>query len=176
MAKTYRVIPALTAQEQERFWNKVDKTPGQGPNKDCWIWIAGKRKHGYGVYRVREVIMFAHRVACFLACEQFDNTLAVCHSCDNRLCCNPVHLWQGTHKDNSQDMASKGRHWMKQHPEQIRRGDTHGYTKIPDAEISKIRAECASARGIRREIAARYGVSKGCIDAIVQRRTRKHIP
>lgn len=35
--------------------------------------------------------------------------LVICHCCDYPLCCNPLHLWEGTSKENFQDMFRKNR-------------------------------------------------------------------
>ena len=41
--------------------------------------------------------------------EQVSDDLEVCHTCDNPPCCNPTHLWKGTHQANMQDAREKGR-------------------------------------------------------------------
>lgn len=34
-----------------------------------------------------------------------------CHKCDNKNCIEPEHLFEGTHRDNTNDAIRKGRFW-----------------------------------------------------------------
>ena len=91
---------------EERFWQKVDK----GADDVCWVWKGWRYPSGYGHFQIGVLKKeTAHRMAYKLSYPDFDPNLDVCHRCDNPPCCNPKHLWQGTHKENMADMRAKGR-------------------------------------------------------------------
>lgn len=77
----------------------------------CWEWTGFKSWLGYGETAILGKPWRVHRLAyrCFKG--EFDRVLDVCHSCDNRACFNPDHLWLGTHKQNMDDHVAKGRHY-----------------------------------------------------------------
>ena len=96
---------------EQRFWSKVNKTPGQGPQGECWIWTAYCNKDGYGQLGFGSLVTSAHRVSYELVHGPIGNTYTDCilHRCDNPPCVNPDHLFIGTRIDNVADMNSKGR-------------------------------------------------------------------
>lgn len=89
---------------EERFWKKVEI----GNEDECWNWVGAIDTPKYGAFKYNGKKVNSHRMAWFLTYGEFPELL-VLHSCDNRKCCNPKHLFLGTHKDNVQDMISKNR-------------------------------------------------------------------
>ena len=138
------------------FWEHVAITDG------CWEW-QGMRAHGYGMLRRRQIskgMLLAHRVAWILRNGVIPDGLFVCHSCDNRACVRPDHLWLGTQADNLRDMVEKGRSLTgdrapaRVHPERYR-----GTGRVSAEAVREIRRRhAAGEKGT--DLAREYGISK----------------
>lgn len=98
-----------------RFWVKMRQCAhGDLCPLCCWEWTASCNKAGYGYFSVKEgdkwVTRLAHRVAWELVNAQpVPDGLQINHHCDNPPCCNPWHLYAGTHATNSLDAQQRGR-------------------------------------------------------------------
>lgn len=69
-----------------------------------------KSSNGKHVYvSINGKIVAAHRYAWEQANGPIPESMFVCHRCDNPPCINVDHLFLGTPKDNTRDMALKGR-------------------------------------------------------------------
>jgi hypothetical protein len=88
-----------SAQIEARFWTKVMKT------SDCWPWVAGIHRSGYGIFRVHDKQVYAHRYSYELHKGPIPAGLVLdhlCHgwasecvsgdSCLHRRCVRPEHL------------------------------------------------------------------------------------
>lgn len=92
----------------EYFCRKVDiRHPSE-----CWNWKASCGSPGYGnwYYSIFDLPRSgtAHRRAYMLFNGFVDSTVVICHTCNNRRCCNPNHLYAGTHTTNAQDRKAHG--------------------------------------------------------------------
>lgn len=139
-----------------RFWKKVQKR-----NKGCWKWTGNRFQSGYGVIQVNKKLLVATRVMWIVTHGELTDDLCVLHSCDNRGCVNPEHLFLGTKGDNAKDCVSKDRH---------SRGERNGISKLTDEQVLMIRS--ASYRRRTRDIydmAEQLGVSYSCVWNVLNR-------
>ena len=126
----------------------------------CWFWIGGKDSDGYGLRDVDGKVKGAHRVSYEYFRGDIPEGMCVLHACDVPACVNPAHLFVGTHQDNMDDMAAKGRAAI---------GEKNGYAKLTKDDVLKIRAASAGGES-QRSIANRFSVCQPHISLIVRRK------
>jgi hypothetical protein len=146
------------------FWDKVKI----GQPDECWEWQKFRQPRGYGIVRMDGKCQLAHRVAWTLTKGEIPKDMLACHHCDNPSCCNPNHLFLGTHLDNATDKERKGRGNQP-------KGERSGNHKLTDKQVFEIRR--LRAQGWKSvQLAKRFGVVHQLICAICLGRSWKHLP
>lgn len=149
----YRMWDTLSA----RFDRLVAKQP-----KGCWIWTGDINHNGYGRLQYNYERKMAHRVSLELHLgHALPADQMVCHKCDNPRCVNPEHLFVGDQTDNMGDCAAKMRHAY---------GEQVPNATLRAKDVKEMRRLYASGKCTQQELADRYGVSRGHVGLIVQRK------
>jgi hypothetical protein len=164
-------IESLRRSFPERFWSHVDV---RGPD-ECWPWLLNKTRTSYGLLSAggrvgRKRSFSAHRAAYMLAHGGVPDELNVCHSCDNPPCCNPAHLWLGTHEQNMADSRVKGRMAATR-----ARGEANGFSKLTAEKVREMRRRYAEGSVTQAQLARDYGISPANVSLVVNRLRWKEV-
>lgn len=146
-----------------RFWSKVQKHEGD----NCWWWTGKRDRHGYGLLRVGPRAAGwerAHRVSWTIHNGPIPEGRHICHRCDQPGCVRPDHLYAGTAMDNVRDMVERKRHFCMTHPG-VHRGEGNPRARLTWPIVRIIREDLKTSIP-RKELARRYGVCLGTIEAI----------
>jgi len=137
------------------FWAKVDKSAGP---QGCWERSGFHDKDGYAKFNQTR----AHVYSLGLVLGRKPEGL-VLHLCDNPGCVNPLHLMEGTQKENRQQAAKRGR---------TSRGSTHHTSRLSEMQVREIREKTKIIHhGIYADLAREYGVRPSSIRQIVLRQS-----
>jgi hypothetical protein len=128
--------------------------------KACWVWLGAGKGNGYGNMTIGGIQVGAHRVAYQLFCGDVPDGMDVCHSCDNRSCVNPDHLFIGTRAENMADCRAKGR----------AEGGSRKHLK--EAEVQEIKRRLATGLSPRR-VSDDLDINYGTVTAIAAGRSYK---
>ena len=144
------------------FWAKV----ARGAPNDCWEWVKGKDRDGYGLTRINGKQFRAHRLAMTLSGVLVRRGDVVMHSCDNPSCCNPAHLSVGSQAENLADMNRKGRARGGSFA-----GERNNFARLVASDVRSIRTDGRKYA----DIADSNRISISTVAAIKNNRIWKHI-
>jgi len=152
----------ITESVLKRFFDSIFYSPC-----GCWLWM-GNSNFGYGLITVEKKNVRTHRLSYEIHKGDIGDGLMVCHSCDNRLCVNPDHLWLGTALDNNMDREAKGRN-------RYNIGCKNQASKLTEIQVVRIRELYMNTDITQRNLGTMFSVSQYAIRCIVNRRTWKHV-
>lgn len=161
--------------ERERFFEKVETS------ESCWKWRGSLAPNGYGQFFRAVGSRQAHRISWEYEHGEIPEGLHVCHTCDNRRCVRPSHLFLGTRSDNMKDMVIKNRHNTRPgcaamlKVRRVHHGVNNHECKLSE-EQAMIAKVCPRTRGSASRLAESFGVSLTVISDIRAGKRWSHLP
>lgn len=119
------------------------------------------QSNGYSRATVRRKTDYAHRHIYRLIKGEIPSGMDVCHSCDNRKCINPDHLFLGTRRENMQDAVKKGRQAKGARLPQTILGEQDRSRIVADARSGRPYKEIAREIGICRQHVGKIAIENG---------------
>lgn len=139
-----------------QFDSNYDKTEG------CWNWKGNVTSNGYGKFGSKSS---ASRLQYKYIYGEIPKNLQVCHTCDNRLCVNPAHLFLGTIGENMKDKNFKNRQ---------AKGSKIANSILSEAKVLEMRKMRIAGKKYQ-EIADHFGIDWYTVRSICKNRQWKHV-
>lgn len=163
LERSHRKFPTIL----DRVYDKVDKTPGLGPQGECWEWRGRINPvTGYGILCINGV---NHRVHRLVYTHHHNNGVTpprdmyVMHLCDNKPCVNPDHLKLGTNQENVRSAQENGL-----------RGKGEELLSLTPRQVVEMRNLHAAGTPIVKLI-GKFPISYSCARSIINGKSWKHL-
>lgn len=107
----------------QKLYDKIVARVRKDEATGCWVWTgpywrsrkSPGNRYGYTSLYFPETqkskTIGTHKAMWLALHGKPEKGMCVCHKCDNPLCCNPDHLWLGTHLENMADCRAKNRYY-----------------------------------------------------------------
>ena len=133
------------------------------PRSSCLL-LPVYKNHRYAYVKWKGKDLLAHRAMWVVMKGKIPKGLCVCHTCDTPACINIEHLFLGTHLENMRDRDAKGRRVAPV-------GLDHHQHKLTPTKVRAIR----KSKMRMAVLAKKYGVNRGTIHDVINRKTWVHI-
>lgn len=172
--------PRYRLSQSELLWRHVQVRSFE----ECWPWAARRNNNGYGQFVLQtphhpiKKVALAHRLVyeSFWRRELDGDCL---HRCNNRSCCNPLHLYDGDDWKNQSDSIRAGTHvtlredWRNQprdYGDRIKRAKA----KINPDLVRELRRRYAAGEP-QTALGREFGLTRHAVGFIVRRETWKDV-
>ena len=139
------------AEHTAYFWARAKRRKNA-----CWEWPI--KRMTYGLITRHGQMYGTHVYSWTITFGSVPKGVCVLHTCDNRRCINPEHLFLGSKGDNNRDTFSKKRHYF---------GTRHWKVKLDPISVRVIRKRYRRGES-QEKIGKDYGVSQAHISKVVR--------
>lgn len=131
-------------------------------SENCWNWTGTLNTGGYGKFKG----INASKVMWEYTFGKVIDGLQVLHTCDNRKCVNPKHLFLGTIAENMKDKVQKNRQ---------AKGSKIGASILTEEKVLEIRKKRLENTTYK-ELSEIFNISFYLVRSICKNRQWKHVP
>lgn len=138
-------------------------------NTGCWQVVSHKPNgSGYPCMSFKGKVNSCHRIVYtnLILKSELPTEIDVCHTCDNRKCVNPEHLFHADAQTNLDDMVNKGR---------SNRGELRAMAKLTEEDVVYIRQAFSCGYKNQRQLAEMFDISFQTISKVINNQIWKHI-
>lgn len=140
---------------------------------DCWLYQRINSATGYGNVHMagKGKGLAAHRCA-LLICRPQENSQRIyaCHTCPNKNCVNPAHLYWGTHQENMDDIKKDGTNGGHKN-----RGEKNYNAVMNEELVKEIWMDYYKTGASISSLGRKHGVAHSTIHHIFGRSTWRHV-
>lgn len=136
------------------------------PTDTCIRWPYGKNTYGYGMIQVGAKLKQATHVILAMSSRPVPKGFMACHTCRNRDCVNPNHLYIGSAKSNALDMVTDGT---------LLRGEDHPCAAINQKQALEIIQRYHAGGTSYKKLAKEYGITCSSVYKLIKGRSWKHL-
>jgi hypothetical protein len=154
-------VPFSVPEKDQKRFEKYLKRDGE-----CLLWTGGTGSTGYGQFKYKGKIIASHRFSWMMKHNiQVPEEISMSHTCDTPACCNPLHLFPSSHKENMHDMIIKGR-------KVCQKGENNSQSRLTWDDVEIIRE--ARKMGYKlKDIAGTFNISIPYLKEILSNRAWK---